>query len=530
MPGTPTRQRTGRPPVLPVDRTPLNAGRVDHAARVGWLHLTARALSGTTRGTLSRRLGEAGVVADTSRLSRWESGRQQPSTEVTAAYEEALGLAPGRLLAPVRAVVRSGDHRPPGLEQAPTDLDDLLEQVLEPWAPATGGTWLRLAVGLSHHDHVFLREREWRTLSRRLVSELARTVGVDHHRRHEACVTLLDVPGARPHLLRAVGEWVTRRGVQVVTPVLSLLSGLPGDRDATDELVLRLLGSRDPQLVAGTVPVAASLLDRGHLAPAHVGRLEQLCARRLATTQDVHLAVDLLDVAVRLPEGSFDRVLSAQRDAGIRTQLEAIRSSSTLLPDVTNRRLARSLAWRVQSGTDDHEPPDPDQMLVRLVREALFHVHGARRQLAGRTLAASPYGHRLATHVAALTSDPRDLLATRAWELLLVLGHGDGRDTVVQHATEATYPFQSAALLSLGLGGRRLTPEERDAVVGTALRTEHARVRYTATLALGLAAPAALPALDGLDQRTDRAVTWWRRTGSLLRDPDAVPSTAVGYD
>ena len=225
---------------------------------------------------------------------------------------------------------------------------------------------------------------------------------------------------------------------------------------------------------------------------------------------------DLLDLVCQLPRPEFERVVDAQRDGGVRDQLLQIRDSSTLIPDAAHRRLARSLAWRAQWGAEDREPPEPDPMLERLVREALFHVDGRRRELAGRLVAATPYGPVLATHVVALTDDPRELLATRAWELVHVLGHGDAHRSIVARALDEQAPHRSEALLALGLSEVPLTPSESRAVAAVAAQSPD--LRYAATLALGLASPGSLPALRGLDAVTDRAIDWWQRVGTAVVD------------
>lgn len=506
--------RAGRPPRVPQDATPWDSPDVDHRARTGWLLLASRAVAGVPRGELCKALGQLGVLADPSRMSRWESGRQQPPVEVVQGYEQLLGLEDGRLLAPVRVLQRLGDGPPGGVPDP--GLDDLLTRALDPASPVPGGEWMRLASALTWHEHVFLREDDWAALAGRVVSELARSVGVGHHRRHEACLTLLDHRSTQRHLLRAVGAWVTTPDVQVVTPVVGLLADVGG---GPDDLVVRLLRGTDARVAEATVPVAAAKLHADQLAPEHLDVLVELVAARLTGLPAGRALADLLDLACALPDAGFERVVQAQRDGVVRDRLLQIRSSATLLPDAAHRRVARSLGWRAQWGTEDREPPEPDPMLERLVREALFHVQGRRRELAGRLLAASPYGAVLATHVAALTEDRRDLLATRAWELLLALGHGDAHRTVLEQATDPRAAHRPDAMLALGLGTEPLGPAVADALVRIA--SEHPLLRYHATLALGLGSPGSLGRLAGLDPATDRAVAWWRSAGSLVVDTDA---------
>ena len=379
-------QRVGRPAPLPEDHSSWDAEVVDAGARTGWLHLSNRAVLGLTRADLRAGLeamtdhAGAALVADPSRVSRWETGRQQPPVEVTLGYERLLG-----------------------------------------------------------------------------------SVGGD-----------------------------------------------------TDDLVVRLLQGQDSRVAEATLPVAAAKLAAGQVGARHLGDLADLAAQLVPVLGGRALA-DLLDLVCQLPREHFDRVVRAQRDGGVRDQLMQIRGSSTLIPDAAHRRLARSLAWRAQWGAEDREPPEPDQMLERLVREALFHVDGRRRELAGRLVAATPYGPVLATHVVALTDDPRELLATRAWELVRVLGHGDAHRSVVTRALDDSAPHRAEALLALGLSDVPLTPSEARAVAAVAAQSPD--LRYAATLALALASPDSLPALRGLDAVTDRALDWWHRAGPQVVDP-----------
>ena len=512
-------QRVGRPARLPEDHSSWDAEVVDAGARTGWLHLSNRAVLGVTRADLRAGLeamtdhAGAALVADPSRVSRWETGRQQPPVEVTLGYERLLGLPAGRLLAPVRALQRATGHPPTGVpDGAAEPLEGLLERALDGGA-MDGGRWLRLAMALAWHDRFFLRAGDAEEMAARLVSEVARTAGSAHHLRLEAALTLLQHPSSQRSVLRAVGAWLTDPDVQLVTPVVALLGSIGGD---TDDLVVRLLQGQDSRVAEATLPVAAAKLAAGQVGARHLGDLADLAAQLVPVLGGRALA-DLLDLVCHLPREHFDRVVRAQRDGGVRDQLMQIRGSSTLIPDAAHRRLARSLAWRAQWGAEDREPPEPDQMLERLVREALFHVDGRRRELAGRLVAATPYGPVLATHVVALTDDPRELLATRAWELVHVLGHGDAHRSVVTRALDDTAPHRTEALLALGLSDVPLTPREARAVAAVAAQSPD--LRYAATLALALASPDSLPALRGLDAVTDRALDWWHRAGPQVVDP-----------
>ena len=77
------RRRRGRPPGLLVDPTPAEGLDFTVDVRIGWLLRSWRLYGAPDTGAraFSAALVEAGVSADPSRLSRWETGRlAAPST------------------------------------------------------------------------------------------------------------------------------------------------------------------------------------------------------------------------------------------------------------------------------------------------------------------------------------------------------------------------------------------------------------------------------------------------------------------
>lgn len=523
------RRRAGRPVRMPVDPTPMESERFRAWPRSAWLHVTSRTVPAVviSRSELAQKLRAEEITADVSKISRWESGQHSVPPAVTAVYETATGLAPARLLAVSRSLARSSGHRSEraGLHQVPLpdheDIDDVLDRALRPDSSVDGADWLAWATSVCAFGHFYMPPTAWQQVCDRLVAELALTRGVAHHRRHEACVTLLDHPVAQPHLLRAAGRWLTRRDVQVVTPVLSLLAEV--DSPATADLVLKLLRSSSRRLRAGALGVATTQLGRGHLGTDAQRELETLCARRLSRTTSTSEALATLDLATHLPPQPFQRLVGALRHPGVRATVLRAREEASVVSEPTRRGIGRRLGWRAQLASmgGDRRTPEPDEMLDRLLQEALFHVHGWRRMLAGRILDASPYAAAVAEGVLHLTGDERPAVSLRAWELLGTLGHGGHTEELLDRALATMNPeSRREALYAVSLAPRPLTSSEQDRVVAAAQDASSPDVRFAAVLTLGRVGPSGLAAVRGLDSATARAVAWWQGAGPMVQDRD----------
>lgn len=516
---------------MPDDPSSMRSGAVDAAARTAWLLSTCRSLSPepdlARRASFVTSLRDTGVSADVTRLSRWESGAQAVPARALLGYEEVLGLPTGSLLAAHRGLMRTSDPSATGPDpvqfgdpDAAADhvAGDLMERASDPLMPMTGGDWLCLAIELTRFEMVLLPRTTWDALCDRLVNELARTTGPDRLRRYEAAVTLISHPVAQRHLMRALGEWFTEPAVQVVSPLLPLLQHVPAEQ--ASKLVLRLLDSDSRAIGQGAVQVAATKADRGHFMGTALALLEQRAIREMLSPQG-QKGIDILDLAAHLPDTSYRRVLATVRDAQMRGRLEQARETRCLLPGDVARALSRTIAQEAQAVTPSTYATEPDQLLYRLVREVLFHVHGSRRATAAHLLSVSPYRDAVADGCLNLATGESQFVSGRAWEAVWLLGLGGGRDDVAAIATDERHAWQQRrALTGLGLSGEPLDAAEAAHIAGTALRTPHHGVRSAALLALGSGAPSHLHQMDSLPP-DDRAVAaWWLKVGPALHDDD----------
>ena len=159
-------------------------------------------------------------------------------------------------------------------------------------------------------------------------------------------------------------------------------------------------------------------------------------------------------------------------------------------------------------------------MLRRLLREALFHSHKPRRHHAALLIAASPYAPAAARHCLRLAADPNELLAARAWTLLMRVGHGGHRDEVVRFAATDERPsVRARALVNAGLGGE-LTPAQSEAIADR-YDASKSLERHATLFALGMAGAPQLKVLaESDDPETQRGARWWLNQGSAIHDDD----------
>ncbi|WKN49544.1 hypothetical protein [Nocardioides sp. Arc9.136] len=528
--GSGAARRRGRPQKLPVDSTPITELGVGVDQRVAWLLSTNRLLGPDPE--LARRDGflkvlkERGVQVDNTRVSRWESGLQPVPGRVVATYEQVLGLPEGALVSVASGLRRAFGSGPPPRETAlredetvtPGSFEGMLDAAER--GDAGGALWLRLAEQLHRFDRVFLRKEEWTRLCGRLVEELGVAVGPAYVRRYEAAATMLRHNAAQRPMLRAIGGFVVHPDAQVVAPVLNLLTELP-DAPAGD-LVLRLLGSDDGNLRRAAASVAAYKIARGHLKADALAQLESAVVGALRRHDPLDGRLDFFDLAVHLPDSSWERVsggLRTRRAFGMVTQA---RTTSELVPHTQTVAIVAELAATAQAQTPTQHSREPDPMLRRLLREALLHVHKARRHHAALVIAASPYAPAVAEQCLRLTAHPNDLLSARAWTVLMRVGHGDRHDKVVRRIHSEERPtIRTRALLNMGMARTALDPADAATLADSIAGQQRPAERHAMLFALGMqGAPEVKELADHVADDVRRAAAWWLERGPAIHDSD----------
>jgi hypothetical protein len=233
--------RRGRPYQVPEDRSSLRSSTIDVDARVGWLLLMSRLHHPNPEmalgGPFMAALGELGLQADRSAVSRWESGKMQPRFSVLTAYERVLDLRHGQLSTVVNVLRRAYSPEgqrawapvlDPQSEAFHLRLDHLLDVLMAD--KATGPDWTEFGYFVSAPEMLYLHGTVWRDLTRRLVNELARSVGLAYLQRFETIRILLDHQIAQAWLLRAAGDYLSDPWVQIVSDAVGVqeISSGPG--------------------------------------------------------------------------------------------------------------------------------------------------------------------------------------------------------------------------------------------------------------------------------------------------------------
>ncbi|NPC95835.1 hypothetical protein [Nocardioides sp. zg-DK7169] len=491
--------------------------------RIAWLLATSRLAADPqtcSRDVFVTALAEHGIHVDRTRISRWESGLHVVPERTVRAYETLVGAVPGSFLAIARGLARSfGVEQPArrvGGPEEVTDLDRVFEDLDA--GRASGAQWLGLAIELTQYDRVYLHPSTWQTVCRSLLGELARAVGSAYVSRYEAATMLLLQADSQRHMLRALGEYCTDPHVQVGRGAVTMLAQLPGSQ--ASDLLIRLHASGHPTLGPATWGVLAAKSRRQQFSDDYRDVLVRAATHGLRRAEATPHGVNALELAAHLPDPAFEVVLSSLRNEGKRAWLQQSRATRELVPAATARQLASRIADRAQSTGPHALRDDPDLMLRRLVREALFHLVKARRRHAANLLGASAYSRALAPLVLELAGGADEFLASRAWSLLSSLDCSAIRDRVRVIALDRRRPWvQGRALTQLGRDRHPLSDADAETVTGF-LASEHAELRYAAMFALGMSgADHVLPLTTHPDAQVANAAQWWLRTGPALHDP-----------
>lgn len=523
--GAPAQRRRGRPQRLPYETTPLSSDAVDPERRVAWMLAANRLLSPSTKG-MSRaafveRVRERGITVDSSRISRWESGQMAVNQRVLEAYEAVIGLPAGTLWAAHNLVRRCSSAEQPERAQRTNggssveELDELFDMIEA--RTANGGHWLRMTDDLIRFERIYMHRTTWVTLCTQLLSELTRSSGIAYARRYEAACALLAHPQARGHLTKSLGRFVMHPDAQNLVPSISLLREV-GD-GAAGSLLLRMMSEDNRLLRRGAGRVAASVAARGLFPPGSEEVLEQHAGYELTRRVSLARRSDAIELAVHLPAESYSRLLAAIPEPRVRRRLELARETKEVVPKDLGRAVSEGVASFAEA-TTDRAAHDPDLMLRRLVREALFHVHRERRHQAAVLLGVSPYGRGAVRAILKLTRDPDDLVATMSWALLERMGHLLRREELADHVFDESRPeIRARGVVALGLAAGSVDDAVADELKNVASTVPPGATRHAAVFALGMMGHDHLVSLQRVEDHA-RPAGWWRALGSAIHDDD----------
>lgn len=494
---------------------------VDGNKRLAWLLATRRLLGSprtASRSEFVSALRDAGVRADSSRISRWESGLEPLSTHLVQSYEQATG-APSYSLVALRKLLVRGGHldaradtsaEPAGA--SPEHFDTMMDRVHS--SSMRGDLWLDFTAALERFGHVYMHPRVWRATTDLLVDEMSRSLGHAYVRRYEAAVFLLAVPAVRPHLSRSIGQFTLEPGSQRVMRVLPVLGERPDQ--AVQDLLSKMLSTADPYLAGSAALIASSMIGKDFVTAATL-HLEDHLARALRRRRGP-LPPAAIDSACRLPLSSVRRVLHVVEDPSERQRLGRAWETKELVDGDAARSVSDHIAVRAERALG-RQAEEPDLMLRALLRDAMFHVHHDRRWQASSLLLASPYAEATAAAALNAVGGWDRTIAGQAWSFVRRL----------------------ATAVDPGALGEQVLAEERDALRGHALACLAGSrdalnppvERYVAEIAhshasdrgLALAAVSAL-GMHGRRALLDavpagpaaEAARWWRTTGGAIHE------------
>lgn len=511
--GSPPR---GRPFLLPVDQTApgsLDTGGL--AARTGWLLATSRIYapdeSVHRRSDVIDLLQQLGIVCDAARVSRWETGNQLAPLPVVRAYEQVTGRPHGTLTGLAHAL------RPLSAAQSALPAPDLGEELDRHFQMddevRSGADELELAILLASCSALYLEPGTWERLATRLLFRLVRSLGSEFVTRYEALRVLLSLPSASRHVLRTIGRYATDPDAHGVIQPITLLTELSHPR--AQHLVLRMLSGDGHQLSAGAAWAAAVKLERGHFDDQAHALIERVVSQSV-DKGPVHHDVDLVDVAARLPQPSVQRILARAAGTQFGRRLHHVVTHGEVAPRERAADISSEIAIATQEETPARRPVQRDQMLHRLIREALFHGHQARRHQAALLLAASPYAAALARQLAVRLTASSPTVSFYLAGLLRYVAVAEIErplvDLAVGHGAAAV---RERLLVAIGRLDGFPSPATESTLAKLATTDPDPAVRRSAVYALGMHASPELDRLASAPKPIEGAL-WWQRLGPGL--------------
>lgn len=378
-----------RSPDVLEDPTPLESPVVNVGTRVGWLLRTTRLHTPGAAATASEFARQIGVPQ--TAVSAWEKGAKDPDAVAVGAYEQALGLTPGLLLATVAGLRRefgqpgrvSSSTATLGLREASKRVRPVLT------GRASGAQWLDFALTLAD-GAVVLPDFVARPQVDRLVSELGRSVGDAFLPRQEA-LALLRTSAYDELVLEACLDHVAHPAVQVAGDAMAALGARP-DRELL-RTMSGLLG--DPRIVVCTgacATIATMVRTRPGLRPEWLREVAPtVLAAYGASLTDPERHARLSGLMRQLPPG----FVQLAREQGLTDPLP----SSTGADDTT-RQETWVLATEIALAVMERLEARPEPLLARTVYEALVDHESLRGLWARMVLTALPYRDLVASVVA----------------------------------------------------------------------------------------------------------------------------------
>ena len=196
--------------------------------------------------------GEWDLTASPSRLSRWEYGSSGGTHRVLRAYEDGCGLPPYLLFALNDRQLRAEESRfstTASIDATPLldteDIYKILDRAVS-GGDLSGSDWYRLANFATSQDYFYLAPGNIAIVARRLIEELARSLGPAYVLRFEALHLLASQTRAKEALVGQLMEMFEDRSTGAIGDAVSLI--LRASPAVRDELVKRMRESDSPMI------------------------------------------------------------------------------------------------------------------------------------------------------------------------------------------------------------------------------------------------------------------------------------------
>ena len=521
-----TNKRPGRTQKIAVDDTPLNANP-DIDARIGWLLAMSRLHHADDTHqdgrSFAQQLGDAGFPASRSLVSRWESGEIPISYEAMTAYESVLGLQVGQISSItgyVKATIPSLRTRVvrPKLDPSSAAFADRLDELID---AAEAGTalardWQELGWHFAAAPMVHLRRPTWETLSARLVHQLPRSIKVSYRQFSTAAMNLAAIPRAQDILVDAIAEYISGPAVQVITSPAGLLDRLPTRHAA--RLVLEMIEKPQNSLTYATgVWLATQKVVRHAFDEGERTELDMLVLKawRRSPTQ---ASEELAELIAELPEGMRATLVQAADKAGRRKLGYVVQHGEDLVASKAEQ-FSHDIATSARAGAPQEPTYGEDQMLDRLIREALFHRNSERRHLAALLIASSPFGPSVTDELLLRLAGPwnAEWIRSRLSTLVRYLGDDSHRMRMLTFVDDASDDV--ATPLTQGLGHLGFSPMS-DQAIRNSLGKEWSPRERAKMYALGMSGSPGLVALSKSKDAApwqQAAARWWIAQGPAIR-------------
>jgi hypothetical protein len=403
----------------------------------------------------------------------------------------------------------------PSTREFSVRLDELIELAED--GPATARDWQELGWYLAAAPLVHLRAPAWETIATRVVNRLPRSVKVPYRQYSVAAINMASVPRAQDFLTDAIADYVDTPGVQVLTNPIGLLDQLPTRRAA--QIVLDMIEDPPSEAVFGLVVwVAAQKVARDDFTPSERTRLDMLLLR-MWRANPAKAAEGLAELIATLPEGLRSTLTDAATRAGRRGLGYAVQTGEAL-PVELAAGISQDLADAARVRVPAVPAYDEDRMLVRLVREALFHRDSERRHLAALVISASPFADAVCDELLELLLDTGRpaVVRARAATLARYLSSDVHRLRMLRFIEDPD--DQVGAVIAQAIGHMTFT-DLSDQVIRAALKDEWSPRERAKMYALGMTGSPALETIIRSSHAPEWqrvAARWWVSQGPAVRE------------